>query len=159
MKLIDMTCPRCGAKLKVDADNNHAVCEFCGTSLLVDHEVQHIHYDNAEDAGYAFEKGRQRAQAEDASIRPMAVNVQIQPKKRKTWLWVLGWICIFPVPLTILVSRDNKMNKGLKIGIIIAAWAVYLLIAVGGNSDKSNNRSNHQSSMIESWIVSASIEK
>ena len=29
------------------------------------------------------------------------------PKKRKTWLWVLGWICIFPVPLTILMLRKK----------------------------------------------------
>lgn len=25
-------------------------------------------------------------------------------KKRKTWLWVLGWIFMFPLPLTILCS-------------------------------------------------------
>lgn len=137
MKLIDMTCPHCGAKLKVDADNNHAACEFCGTSLLVDNEVQHVHYDNAGDAGYEFEKGRQRAQTEAYAT----AHVQMQPQKRKTWLWVLGWICIFPVPLTILMSRNKKINKGLKIGIIIAAWVAYLLIALlGGNSDKTNEQ-------------------
>ncbi len=29
MKVIDMTCPHCGAKLKVDKDSDHAVCEYC----------------------------------------------------------------------------------------------------------------------------------
>lgn len=32
MKLIDMTCPHCSAKLKVDADMKIASCEFCGTN-------------------------------------------------------------------------------------------------------------------------------
>ena len=60
-------------------------------------------------------------------------------KKRKTWLWVLGWICIFPLPLTILLIRNQKMSKLVKYGLIAVAWLFYLLIAFGSNSDSSTS--------------------
>lgn len=55
-----------------------------------------------------------------------------------TWLWVLGWIFIFPLPLTILMLRKNTINPKIKYGIIIAAWILYLLIGVTSD-DSSNN--------------------
>lgn len=140
MKLVDMTCPHCNAHLKVDTENGKAVCEHCGATILMDDEVKRVQYENAEDAGYQFEKGRQRAMreanrlnyAENAVNAVNSQSVQPQPKKRRTWLWVLGWIFIFPVPLTILMLRKKDMKPVLKYGIIAAAWIVYLLIAFSG---------------------------
>ena len=160
MKLIDTTCPSCGAKLNVDAENQKATCEFCGAALLIDDEVQHIQYDNAEEAGYNFEKGRQRAQAEayrqNAGINRQPTQQAAKPqKKRKTWLWVLGWICIFPLPLTILMVKNQKMKKGLKIGIIAAAWILYLIIGLSGGSgtdakETANNTTPETSTLQDS---------
>ena len=56
------------------------------------------------------------------------------PKKRKTWLWVLGWLCIFPLPLTILLLRKKEMKAFVKYGIIAVAWLIYLMIAIAGTS-------------------------
>ena len=56
MKLIDTKCPHCGSSLKVDSTIKNATCEYCGSTFLIDDEVQHIKYDNAEEAGYNFEK-------------------------------------------------------------------------------------------------------
>lgn len=61
---------------------------------------------------------------------------QEPPKKRKTWLWVLGWICIFPVPLTIIMLNKKDMNKKARYGIIAAGWILYLLIGLGGGGSK-----------------------
>ena len=58
-----------------------------------------------------------------------------------TWLWVLGWIFIFPVPLTVLLLRKKEMNSILKYGIIAVAWLLYLLIAFSGKPDDSNSNS------------------
>lgn len=60
-------------------------------------------------------------------------------KKRKTWLWVLGWIFMFPVPLTILTLKNHKLNKSVKFGIILVTWILYLVIAIVGGSDDRNN--------------------
>ena len=94
MRIVDMTCPRCGAALKVNIERGFCYCEYCGAKLLIDDEGVHVQYDNAEQAGYEFDKGRQRAQEEyNASLQqePQVVY-QEQPKKRNTVLWVLGWL-------------------------------------------------------------------
>lgn len=142
MKLIDTTCPKCGANLHIDADRKSAFCEYCGAQLLIDDEVQHLQIDNAESAGYAFEKGRQRAQNEAQAHRYYSAQPQPAPKKNKkiVW-WVLGWIFILPIPLTIIIARNQKLKIGAKIGLIAAAWIVYLLIGIGSGVA---NRSKEQ---------------
>ena len=63
-----------------------------------------------------------------------------EPRKRRTWLWILGWIFMFPIPLTILMLRNQKLNKAVRIGTIAVAWIVFLAIATsGGKGEKSTN--------------------
>lgn len=154
MKIVSMVCPNCGASLQVDADQKNLTCSYCGNGLYVDDEVKHVQYDNAEETGYQFEKGRQRAQAEATRVQQQTFNMNFgkPPKKRKTWLWVLGWIFIFPVPLTILMLRNQKLSKPVKIGIIVAAWIVYLIIGLagGGSGDnKDSSNANTETTTIE----------
>ncbi len=137
MKLIEMICPRCGAHLQVRENTKRFRCEHCGTVLLVDDEVQHVQYDNAEDAGYQFEKGRQRAKREtdyQSGQRSSSVTNRKKKKKRRTWLWGLGWLFIFPLPLTILLLRKKKMRPVLKYSILAVSWLFYLLFAAAVNS-------------------------
>ena len=146
MKLIDTTCPKCGANLRVDADRQSAFCEYCGAQILIDDEVQHLQIDNAASAGYAFEKGRQRAQSEAQAQRYYTAQPQLTPKRNKkiVW-WVLGWIFIFPIPLTILIARNQKLKTGVKIGIIAAAWTVYLLMGLSGKAIQDNDQTHADS--------------
>lgn len=58
--------------------------------------------------------------------------------KRKTWLWVLGWIFIFPVPLTIILLKKPGISQKAKYGIIAAAWVVYVIIGVVGVANNAN---------------------
>ena len=154
MKIVNMVCPNCGASIQVDADKKNLTCNYCGNNLYLDDEVQHVQYDNAEETGYQFEKGRQRAQAESQQFNAQQQYkgyVQQKPK-RKTWLWVLGWIFIFPVPLTILLLRKKDMNPILKYGVIAVAWIFYLLIGFSGSS---NDSSNKQSSNDDGVVVAS----
>lgn len=107
MRLINLTCPNCNAQLQIDADRKQVYCKYCGTALLVDDQVQHIQYDNAEEAGYNFERGRQRAIAEAnmITVQPQRYvqpqvpqyNQQYHPPKKSNnmiW-WFFGWMLIF----------------------------------------------------------------
>ena len=153
MRIVSMTCPNCGATLQIDADKKQLTCSYCGNNLVIDDEVQHIQYDNAEETGYQFEKGRLRAQ-EEASQNTMSNTLQFAQqapvKKRKTWLWILGWIIIFPVPLTILLLRKKQMKPILKYGIIVAAWILYLIIGFSGSKDKNDSKSTSAAVSISS---------
>ena len=161
MKLVAFTCPACGAQLNVDIEKGQASCQFCGTTFPIDDEAQHIRYDNAEQAGYEFEKGRQRAQAEFAqSSTQQPYQIPSQPmqipeqqgrpkKKRKTWLWVLGWIFIFPIPLTILMMRNKKLDEKVRIGIIVIAWIIYIGMGASSGKDKSDASAEGAGSEIE----------
>ena len=169
MQLVDMTCPNCGAKVQVDLENKSAVCEHCGSIFALDDEKIHLQYDNAEEAGYLFEKGRQRAQEEQrkreqetyrAPVQNVNIQSQKQPvKKRKTWLWVLGWICIFPLPLTILLLRKKDMKPGLKWGIIIAAWVIYIVIGASGDTDSERQKTKTQTESSTAGSVASGIEE
>lgn len=141
MRLISLNCPSCGAPIQADAAEKHTVCPYCSTSIVVDDGEQHMQYDDAEQAGYAFEKGRQRAQAEQQTGYYTAAPQPI-PKKRKTWLWVLGWILCFPIPLTILVVRSQKLPVAGKAVIIVVAWLVYFALAYYGEKTDSTKQAS-----------------
>lgn len=153
MKLVDMTCPHCGAALQLNAQSKQAYCSYCGALLMIDDGVQHIQFDNAEKAGYEFEKGRQRAQAETGINT--AVREGSKKKKKRTWLWVLGWIFIFPVPFTILMARSTRIKPVLKAVIIAAAWITYLLIGIlfGGENDAEAFRAGTENVLIQEITV------
>lgn len=145
MKLIDTQCPHCGANMRYEEDKKQVNCEFCGATLIVDDETHNLRMSNGEEFGYQFEKGRQRAQAENNTGTSQAVSAQsipAQPKKRKTWLWVLGWIFIFPVPLTIILLKKPNMTKKVKYILIAAAWIVYILLMVAGMINNGNDKKN-----------------
>ena len=65
MKIIDMTCPKCGAQLKMDSDKEKAVCEYCGYSMLIEKEdtLEEIRA-KAQSKAYGYHKGKLEAEEE-----------------------------------------------------------------------------------------------
>ena len=83
---------------------------------------------------------------EDKRRKPpesVTTNKHKKKKKKKSskivW-WVLGWIIIFPIPLTIIIVRNKNLKTGAKIGIIAAAWVAYLLIGLIGRAFQDNDQ-------------------
>lgn len=108
-------CPKCGIKEGTKAK----YCPNCGTQYFTT---------ACPNCGYTGHKI-------PANPAPVA-----QPqKKRKTWLWVLGWIFCFPIPLTILILRNEKWDKKLRYGIVAALWIIFLLIGIFGEPNKNVN--------------------
>ena len=60
-------------------------CSYCGAALPVDDEIHKVQLDGAEKAGYEFEKGRQRAQAEVAQASSQLQQVCYQPASQPTF--------------------------------------------------------------------------
>lgn len=110
-------CPSCGVK----ADAVAKKCPRCGNKYFSF---------ACPDCGYTAASKRTDATSIPRNPSPADAPAPQPYTRRKTWLWVLGWIFIFPLPLTILMVRNQKLEKALKSVIIVAAWILYYLIMI-----------------------------
>lgn len=138
MKLLKTICPHCGAPLQVDSRAQQAVCEYCGMATLIESSNPQTAKIDSEREGYLFEKGRLRAQSEQAQ-KPIVQQVQyeyvpVQKKKRHTFWWVMGWVFIFPLPATILIVRNRKMHWIVKTVLVLLIWGLYFAIGLSGSA-------------------------
>ena len=96
---------------------------------------------------YVQESGKSKRSSGGSRRDDISGSNSNGPKKRKTWLWVLGWLFIFPVPLTILMLRKKDMKPAVKYGIIAAGWIVYFLIGmIGGSGSSGEGTTRNQTS-------------
>lgn len=115
--------------------NGAGFCQRCGTPMVFDQRIGAPVCPNC-----------------GARSFPNQAQQNFQPQKKRgcgtTLLWVLGWLIIFPIPLTILMLRNQKLNKNIRYGIIAAGWIVYLLFAVLGRGNNSDNSSEDTNSSV-----------
>ena len=112
MKLVELKCKNCGATLKADPEQNEMTCKYCQTTFKIDDEVKHVKFDDMEQNGYEFEKGRIRAQQESkATANTNVTYAQPQKKNNKTLWLVLAWIFLLPFTATYFIAKSNKLDK------------------------------------------------
>ena len=153
-----MKCPNCTAEI----EKNSEFCEFCGSSItaqmrMEQEQLNKVGCPKCQSTNICFSREKQgelkgkggtevvRAtvgMCKDCGYTWIPNSDEAKQKKNKTWLWVLGWIFIFPVPLTILMLRKKDMKPILKYGIIAIAWIIYLIIGIAGNSSESTPTSS-----------------
>ncbi len=122
MEFKRLICPNCGASIDYESGQAEVTCEYCGGRFSTGDKTQ----SNAEQNGYYFEKGRQRAMMEQQPVYNSSAQQPIK-KKSHLWLWVLGWILFFPIPLTVLIWKSPKLDNKWKAGLTIALWGGFLL--------------------------------
>ena len=133
-------CPKCGVKAGQEAK----ICPNCSTKYF-SNACPNCGYNGEQKNTVTVEKPVK------VVIKPTVEVASPSYKKRRTWLWVLGWICIFPVPLTILLLRNQQMSKGLKYAIIAIAWVLYFVIALTGESSTTvDDSASEATAVIES---------
>lgn len=149
MKLVEMKCQNCGAILKIDPEQNDINCQYCNARYKLDDEVKHIKYDNMEQSGYEFEKGRIRAQQENNNQNILnSKTSQYQKKNHKTLWLVLAWIFLFHFTATYFIIKSAKLNNKQKIIIIVILWIVFLLIGYLNPSEEENTTTQQNQTTI-----------
>ena len=113
-----MKCPNCGAEAV------GVFCEYCGSETPKDKTTINITNNY-----YLGSEEQQTVTASDTA------KTDTERKKKRIWLWALGWICMFPLPLTILLVRKKDMKPAVRVGIIAAAWLLLFLIGIGGTGE------------------------
>lgn len=109
MKLVELECQNCGAALKVEEGTNNISCPYCNATYKLDDEAQHIKYDDMENSGYEFEKGRIKAQKE--SINNSSVNIDTKFSKLAIIPFVMVAIVIIAILVTSAISWKDWNNK------------------------------------------------
>jgi len=163
--LDDMKCSNCGAEIV----NNSKFCEYCGSQITTEMQKEKEQLNKvgcpkcaSNNITFNREKQSETKGKNGTSIVHNTVGVckdcgytwypagSGPVKKGKTWLWVLGWIFIFPVPLTILMLRPtNKLDHKIRYAIIAIAWIVYVVWIYGSKSSDKDNLTADNTPVIE----------
>lgn len=128
-----------------EVDNNIGKCPNCGNSKITFKRERVGTATQSRSRKNYIGTGRQGQSVSQSAYRTIGVcqncgytwnpNATNKGSGKKTWLWVLGWICIFPLPLTILLLRKKDMKPAVKYGIIAVAWVLFLVIGMAVNSE------------------------
>lgn len=51
---------------------------------------------------------------------------------KNLWLWILGWIFCFPIPLTVILFKKQSLNPIIKYSFIAGIWLLFLLLCICG---------------------------
>ena len=124
-------CPHCGAQILADPDKDAAICPCCGSAFAVAGAIR----------AYNGQYPARQPDVPPSLYPPMGPGAAVyenpgRRKKRHTFWWILGWLIIFPVPLTILMLRNRKLNAGLRIVIILAGWTAFAMIGLRGGAER-----------------------
>lgn len=143
MKLVEMKCKNCGAKLEVEENTNDINCKYCHVHYKLDDEVKHVQYDNMEQSGYDFEKGRLRAQQEHSLNNKTNVTyVNNSTKKKHGFIFYLLCICFFPFVITYYVIKSEKLSKNAKIGILAVLWIFVIIAGIASEKEEQELEKN-----------------
>jgi hypothetical protein len=158
-----MKCPNCGAEIGAAKS-----CDYCGSQISAEMQKEQEQLNKSgcpkcSSTNITFKRENQGEVRGKNSKQVIHRTVgycndcgatwyaDSTEKKRKTWLWVLGWIFIFPLPLTLILIKKKDMKPILRYGIIAVAWIVYLIIGFSGNaSDTKVQPSSNDNSITTS---------
>lgn len=126
-------------------DTTSGKCPKCGNSKIIFKREKIATATQSHSRKNYIGNGRQRQSVSQSAYKTIGIcqncgytwnpNETAKVSKRRTWLWVIGWIFIFPIPLTILLLRKKDMKPAVKYGIIAVAWVAFFTIGMFGNSE------------------------
>lgn len=127
MKLVDITCPSCGASLSCDEHSLIVECSYCGKVFYLDDEVQRVEHSvkDAEKLGYDLEKGKLKAQREEKEYQ----DKQLIKNK---FIKILLWVVFFPIMIGYKVISSKKLDTETKVIIIVLLIGLVGYIMTGG---------------------------
>lgn len=141
MKLVDISCPGCGATLQVNEDSKNINCSYCGKTFLLDDEIKRVEHivKNAEQAGYEFEKGRIKANYEEAYRRQRVAEINYnqnstkpEEKHGEILLKIILWILFFPIMLGYKIIKSTRLDFETKVFVIIIIAGAVIYFMSGG---------------------------
>lgn len=161
MKFVDVSCPACGARLEITDAQEFVTCEHCGKQFFVDDEVKrsetriehHYSAEDAENAGYLFEKGRMRARQEaewEELAREAEAMRRIHAENRDGCLKYSLFFIYYPIKFLYWFATTDRLSKKAKIIIVVIIFAV--TVFGSHNKPKTETYSTEAPATIEQTV-------
>ena len=149
-----MRCKNCGAEIGKDK-----VCSFCGSKITYDMQREeellnkkgcpkcgssNVQFNRENQGEYIGKKSKQIINRTVGICKDCGhtwyPNIEQEGVKKNNLIWwILGWICFFPIPATILIWRKkNTWNKKIKITATVVLWLFVLIIYWGRSKENSD---------------------
>lgn len=104
MKLIDMSCPKCGAVMEADLEKGKVVCAHCGNLMLIEKEDNAGEIQKkAQAKAYGYYKGRLKAETEAHK----SIQRKKGTKKFLRTVFIIGCIVLF----ILFVNGVGRLTK------------------------------------------------
>ena len=118
MKLITLTCPKCGAQMEVNPELEAIICNYCGNKMLIDREVVEQKITGGFEFGYQQEQKRIREEEKEARKN----EILYQRKKREE-----------------IILSYGKDIRNISIGLMIIAILISVILfgKLDGTIDKA----------------------
>lgn len=138
MKIVDVSCPSCGATLQLNNDDlgSPIKCSYCGKIVMIDDEVSKVEHTfvNAEQAGYEFQKGKLRADKEE---KEEDIDFSQEPEKGKSekhtnLTKILLWVLLFPIMIIYKIITSSKMDFETKVILVALIGGAIVYFMSGG---------------------------
>ena len=84
MKLVELDCPKCGAKLQVNEELTKCTCNYCGNEILIDNEQREVKITGGYEFGYGNTYGQLQA-AYDFNQQHLSEQQQITEQQIKEY--------------------------------------------------------------------------
>ncbi|MCR5624147.1 MAG: hypothetical protein K6G11_02775 [Lachnospiraceae bacterium] len=137
-------------------DANRAMCPKCGSDKIKFNREENTSTINQNSSV----KGRRKQVRETAQVTYKTVGMcencgntwtisedksTIQEKSSAPiWLWILGWICFFPIPLTVLIYRNKSLSNKFKLILITIIWVFVMIFIASGSSDDGGKKNKNK---------------
>ena len=122
MKLISLTCSKCGATMEVDADRKECFCTFCGTKLMIADETININQQFIDEARLREAEVRMKEleYQHERELRAHDAEAQIARDKKN---WKLAVLAYFAA----IFLCSNVFRIGLGGFVVLGLIALILL--------------------------------
>lgn len=160
MKLVNMTCPNCSAKLRLDNDKKRAICDSCGTTFLIDNpETEKVITKEQIDNQNRADKLNKIAQINQSinaranqnnshnsgpsgsySTYSQTNNTKSSQRSNvSTVLWIIGFVFFLPIAASVWIYKSDLPEKS-KSPLIVSLWLAVLFFAfIFGSAEPANN--------------------
>lgn len=144
MNLVQLKCPNCGINLQAPDNYESIRCAHCSANFSLSDGIRN-HQMNSQMKNpnmqnmNSFQQNNSNPQApynyqesnnpNDQPVQQYHYQGEEQKEKNKlSWLWIIGWIFIFPAPLTILILSSRRLRIVQKLILIYIAWFFYYML-------------------------------